>query len=76
MTPMKESWLKLYQPITENLKLDMRMNLKSKKVPTPSSDRVPEQCGFASGRGSLDEASKRMRLTMSLKAAFYCLNRI
>lgn len=30
---MKESWLKLYQPITENLKLDMRMNLKSKKVP-------------------------------------------
>lgn len=32
---MKESWLKLYQPITENMKLDMRMNLKSKKVNTP-----------------------------------------
>ena len=35
MTPMKESWLKLYQPITENMKLDMRMNLKSKKVNNP-----------------------------------------
>ena len=32
MTPLKEAWMKLYQPITENLKLDMRMNLKAKKV--------------------------------------------
>jgi hypothetical protein len=32
MTPLKESWMELYKPITENLKLDMRMNLKTKKV--------------------------------------------
>eukprot|EP00775_Hariotina_reticulata_P009660 gene9660-9819_t len=32
MTPLKTSWMQLYTPITENLKLDMRMNLKSKKV--------------------------------------------
>ena len=32
MTPLKETWLKLYEPITQNMKLDMRMNLKSKKV--------------------------------------------
>lgn len=32
MTPLKTSWLALYKPVTENLKLDMRMNLKSKKV--------------------------------------------
>ena len=32
MTPLKNAWLTLYQPVTENLKLDMRMNLKTRKV--------------------------------------------
>ena len=32
MTPLKNSWLTLYKPITENMKLDMRMNLKTKKA--------------------------------------------
>lgn len=32
MTPLKNAWLSLYQPVTENLKLDMRMNLKTRKV--------------------------------------------
>jgi RNA-binding protein PNO1 len=34
MTPLKTSWMQLYTPITDNLKLDMRMNLKTKKVST------------------------------------------
>lgn len=32
MTPLKNNWLALYKPITETLKLDVRMNLKSRKV--------------------------------------------
>jgi hypothetical protein len=32
MTPLKTAWLELYKPVTENLKVDMRMNLKTKKV--------------------------------------------
>ena len=32
MTPLKNAWLALYQPVTENLKLDMRMNLKTRKA--------------------------------------------
>lgn len=32
MTPLKTSWLSLYKPVTENMQLDMRMNLKTKKV--------------------------------------------
>ena len=32
MTPLKNAWLTLYKPVTENLKLDMRMNLKTRKV--------------------------------------------
>ena len=32
MTPLKNSWMSLYTPVTENMKLDMRMNLKAKKV--------------------------------------------
>lgn len=31
-TPLKENWLALYKPVTEQLKLDMRMNLKTRKV--------------------------------------------
>ena len=37
MTPLKNQWLALYKPITENMGLDMRMNLKSRKV---SNERV------------------------------------
>lgn len=32
LTPLKTAWLSLYQPITEQLHLDMRMNLKNRKV--------------------------------------------
>ena len=32
MTPLKNAWLQLYKPVTENLKLDMRMNLKTRKA--------------------------------------------
>jgi hypothetical protein len=32
MTPLKTHWLELYKPITDHLKLDMRMNLKTKKA--------------------------------------------
>jgi RNA-binding protein PNO1 len=36
MTPLKTAWMQLYAPITDNLKLDMRMNLKTKKVRSTS----------------------------------------
>ncbi|KAL2609547.1 hypothetical protein R1flu_028120 [Riccia fluitans] len=31
-TPLKTHWMEIYTPITEQMKIDMRMNLKSKKV--------------------------------------------
>lgn len=34
MTPLKEHWMELYTPITENMKVDMRMNLKTKRART------------------------------------------
>jgi hypothetical protein len=37
MTPLKNAWMQLYQPVTEHLKLDMRMNLKAKKVEIKNS---------------------------------------
>ena len=42
MTPLKNSWLALYKPVTENLKLDMRMNLKSRKVEIKTTDKTPD----------------------------------
>jgi RNA-binding protein PNO1 len=36
MTPLKSSWLELYTPVTEKMKIDMRMNLKTRKVRWPA----------------------------------------
>lgn len=32
MTPLKNAWMDIYKTVTVQLKLDMRMNLKTKKV--------------------------------------------
>jgi hypothetical protein len=32
LTPLKKSWMEVYSTVTGNLKLDMRMNLKTRKV--------------------------------------------
>jgi RNA-binding protein PNO1 len=32
LTPLKNSWMEVYSIVTGNLKLDMRMNLKTRKV--------------------------------------------
>lgn len=42
MTPLKNNWLALYTPVTENLKLDMRMNLKSRKVEIKTTEKTPD----------------------------------
>ncbi len=34
MTPLKDAWMELYTPVTENMKVDMRMNLKTRKART------------------------------------------
>lgn len=41
-TPLKDNWLALYKPITEQLKLDMRMNLKTKKVEIKTTKNTPD----------------------------------
>lgn len=52
MTPLKTAWMQLYTPITEHLKLDMRMNLKTKKVEikttaeTQSGDMLQKAADF------------------------------
>ncbi|CAL8469564.1 g9105 [Coccomyxa elongata] len=42
MTPLKTAWLSLYQPITDNLKLDMRMNLKTRKVEIKTTPKTKD----------------------------------
>ncbi|KAI7846137.1 hypothetical protein COHA_000398 [Chlorella ohadii] len=42
MTPLKNNWLALYKPVTENLKLDMRMNLKTRKVEVKTTPETPD----------------------------------
>ncbi|KAK9811792.1 hypothetical protein WJX72_010185 [[Myrmecia] bisecta] len=42
MTPLKNAWMQLYKPVTENMKLDMRMNLKSRKVELKTTPETPD----------------------------------
>lgn len=41
LTPLKENWLKIYTPVVEHLRLDIRFNVKSRNVeirnPVPDS---------------------------------------
>jgi RNA-binding protein PNO1 len=42
MTPLKNNWLSLFTPVTVNLKLDMRMNLKTRKVELKTTPETPD----------------------------------
>jgi RNA-binding protein PNO1 len=42
LTPLKAAWLQLYAPVTEVLKLDMRMNLKTRKVELKTTAATPD----------------------------------
>jgi RNA-binding protein PNO1 len=42
LTPLKLAWLQLYAPVTEHLKLDMRMNLKTRKVELKTTDKTAD----------------------------------
>jgi len=54
MTPLKTHWMEIFKPITENLKLDMRMNLKTKKVLV-----MPGPCGVFIHSASLGSVYTR-----------------
>ena len=41
-TPLKESWLKIFTPIVENLQLQVRFNLKTRNVEIRSSGETPD----------------------------------
>eukprot|EP00128_Syssomonas_multiformis_P002005 Colp12_sorted_trinity150504_noHs@2278 len=41
-TPLKECWIKIYKPIVEHMKLDIRMNLKSRCVELRTNERTTD----------------------------------
>jgi len=42
MTPLKDNWLKIYQPIVEHLKLQIRMNIPHRAVELRTSEHTQE----------------------------------
>jgi RNA-binding protein PNO1 len=42
MTPLKKDWLKIYTPLVEHMKLQVRMNLRSKAVELRSCSETAE----------------------------------
>lgn len=75
MTPLKAAWMQLYTPITEHLKLDMRMNLKTKKVGGGPSAIGGDGAGRALVRGRGD-AGGALRGTAAAAAARGALARL
>mmetsp|Transcript_2070 Transcript_2070/g.3309 ORF Transcript_2070/g.3309 Transcript_2070/m.3309 type:complete len:263 (-) Transcript_2070:1403-2191(-) len=41
-TPLKESWMQLYEPIVKHMKLQIRMNLKTKSIELRTSEHTEE----------------------------------
>jgi RNA-binding protein PNO1 len=50
LTPLKAAWMDLYTPVTAHLGLDMRMNLKAKRVEIRTTPATPDA-------GSLQKAA-------------------
>lgn len=42
-SPLKEHWMALYTPVTKQMKIDMRMNLKLKKVELKTTDKTEDE---------------------------------
>ena len=42
-TPLKENWMALYEPITKQMKIDVRMNLKTKKVELKTTKHTEDE---------------------------------
>jgi hypothetical protein len=61
MTPLKTAWMQLYTPITDNLKLDMRMNLKTKKVRTEWALGLLQHVSFGALQPSVGSCSMHSR---------------
>ena len=53
MTPLKSAWPKIYPPLVENLKLQVRMNVKSKAVELRTSKHTTESGAIQKGEDFL-----------------------
>jgi RNA-binding protein PNO1 len=42
-TPLKENWMALYEPVTKQMKIDLRMNLKTKKVELKTTKETEDE---------------------------------
>ncbi|KAL1923044.1 uncharacterized protein VTP21DRAFT_9420 [Calcarisporiella thermophila] len=49
MTPLKNDWLKIYSPLVEHLKLQIRMNTKSKQVEIRTSKHTTDSGALQKG---------------------------
>lgn len=48
-TPLKEKWMELYTPLVEHMKLDVRMNLKTRKVELKTTKKTELQGALQKG---------------------------
>ncbi|KAJ3292377.1 pre-rRNA-processing protein pno1 [Borealophlyctis nickersoniae] len=49
LTPLKKEWLKIYSPLVEHMKLQVRMNLKAKAVELRSCDETEDTGALQKG---------------------------
>lgn len=62
ITPLKENWLKIFGPIVEQLKLQIRYNIKTKQVEIRQPSSADDQTSSDSGNdSSLQKAADFVR---------------
>ncbi|KAG0248029.1 pre-rRNA-processing protein pno1 [Mortierella polycephala] len=71
MTPLKNEWMKIYTPLVDHLKLQVRMNIKSKSVEIKTSKHTDDTGALQKGADfikafalgfNLDDATALLRL--------------
>ena len=67
MVPLKENWLKIFNPVVEHLKLQIRFNLKTKKVEIRTSKDTQDISNLQKGNKCIFSSPRVQRTLFTLR---------
>jgi RNA-binding protein PNO1 len=74
LTPLKSAWMKIYTPLVENLKLQVRFNPKARAVEMRSSRHTVETGALQKAADFVRAFSLGFDVEVLCKVPFYSLN--
>ena len=70
VAPLKDAWLQIYEPVTKVMGLDMRMNLKTRKVEIKTSSAQNQGAGARTASGMVIDSSGALQRAADFVQAF------